>query len=106
MSSTLPDRPDLDFEKKQAKALLKAFKAGDADAVSRMRNALARLKSAGAVATLADAQFVIARERGFESWTKLKAHIETVRPPEKQILPFIRAACSGRLAVAQRILAA
>jgi ankyrin repeat protein len=106
MSSALPDRPDLDFEKKQAKALLKAFKAGDADAVSRMRAHLDRLKSAGSAATLADAQFVIARERGFESWTKLKAYIETVRPLEEQILPFIHAACSGRLAIAQRILAA
>jgi ankyrin repeat protein len=106
MSSALPDRPDLDFEKKQAKALLKAFKAGEADALSRMRTQLERLKSASSPATLADAQFVIARERGFESWTKLKAHIEAARPLAEQVMPFIHAACSGRLGVAQRILAA
>jgi ankyrin repeat protein len=105
MSSALPDRPDLSFEKKQAKALLKAFKASDAAAMARMRLQLDRLKNPDSPpATLADAQFVLARERGFESWAKLKAHIESLRPLDELITPFVRAATGGQLTVAKRIL--
>src|SRR5690242_8804467 len=105
MSSALPGRPDLEFEKKQAKALLKAFKSGDSTALARMREHLPRLaKSDAAGVTLADAQFVLARERGFESWPKLKAHIESLRPLEEQMLLFMRAAANGKLSVARRLL--
>jgi ankyrin repeat protein len=51
----LPDRPNLRHLKDQAKDLLKA----------------------GAAASLADAQFQIARLYGFASWPKLKAHVES-----------------------------
>jgi ankyrin repeat protein len=51
----LPDRPNLRHLKDQAKDLLKA----------------------GGAASLADAQFQIARLYGFESWPKLKAHVES-----------------------------
>ena len=50
-----PDRPNLRHLKDQAKDLLKA----------------------GAAASLADAQFQIARLYGFASWPKLKAHVES-----------------------------
>jgi ankyrin repeat protein len=107
MSSALPGRPDLRFEKKQAKALLKAFQEGDSTALARMRAHLPRLKDAASTpATLADAQFVLARERGFESWPKLKAHIEGLRPVQDQVMPFLQAACNGHVPLARRILAA
>jgi hypothetical protein len=51
----LPDRPNLRHLKDQAKDLLKA----------------------GAKASLADAQFQIARLYGFATWPKLKAHVES-----------------------------
>ena len=51
----LPDRPNLRHLRGQAKDLLKA----------------------GAAASLADAQFQIARLYGFASWPKLKAHVES-----------------------------
>jgi ankyrin repeat protein len=51
----LPDRPNLRHLKDQAKDLLKA----------------------GGAASLADAQFQIARLYGFASWPKLKAHVES-----------------------------
>jgi len=51
----LPDRPSLRHLKDQAKDLLKA----------------------GAAASLADAQFQIARLYGLASWPKLKAHVES-----------------------------
>src|SRR5690348_4438235 len=103
MSSALPARPDLEFEKKQAKALLKSFKSGEAAALARMRAHLPRLTQPDApAASLADAQFVLAREHGFESWTKLKIHIESLRPLQEQIILFMRAATNGKLSVARR----
>jgi ankyrin repeat protein len=104
MSSHLPGRPDLEFEKKQAKALLKDFRSGDASALARMRAHVPRLVES-ADAALADAQFVLARERGFDSWPKLKEYIESQRPLQEQIVLFMRAATGGKLAVAKRILA-
>jgi len=47
----------------------------------RAKERVRELRAAGNPnATLADAQFAIARERGFETWAKLKHHIETLRP--------------------------
>jgi hypothetical protein len=59
MSRDLPARPNLDHLKKQAKELLQALKEQDPDA------------------QLADAQHALAREYGFGSWPRLKAHIES-----------------------------
>ncbi len=69
----LPDRPNLSQYKKQAKDLLKACVAGDADALQRVR--LVRQR-ASALVTLGDAQFVIAREHGDESWPTFAARVE------------------------------
>lgn len=55
-SRSLPERPDLRHLKRQAKDL---FKAGQTD-------------------SLAAAQFQIARDYGFPSWPKLKAHVESL----------------------------
>jgi len=63
-------RPSLEQFRKQAKDLLKAFKAGDAAAVRRVREHCTRER-----VTLADAQFVIARERGFDSWPKFLKYL-------------------------------
>lgn len=79
----LPARPSLEQLRKQAKELLREFRAGDAAAVQRVGTAIPRLADpalAGDVA-LADAQFVLAREHGFESWPKLVQHIDGNHPP-------------------------
>src|SRR5688572_18857028 len=68
---TLPSRPDLEQQKKLAKELLRAFRAGDAPSIDRIR---AELPDKSDV-SLADAQFVLAREYGFASWRDLKTHI-------------------------------
>ena len=68
----LPPDPSLEQQKKRAKELLRALRAGDEAALARFRDHLpdkTRL-------TLADAQLVIAREVGFDSWAELKRHIE------------------------------
>ena len=73
---TLRARPDLDQLKRQAKELLDAFRAGDADAVAEID---AYMRGATpATFALHDAQLVLARAHGFASWPKLKAHVEGV----------------------------
>lgn len=85
MSKALPPNPNLEFDKKQAKALLKAYHAGDAAAQERIHAFHPRLQNVPASSIppedfkLSDAQLVIAREYGFSSWSHLKHHIETVR---------------------------
>jgi ankyrin repeat protein len=71
-SRSLPPRPSLEQQQKLAKELLKALRAGDVEARERIRQHLPDKQ----VFTLADAQFAIAREYGFESWRALKAHID------------------------------
>ena len=58
MSRDLPPNPNLEHLKKQAKVLLDKLRQRNADA------------------TLVDAQHALAREYGFPSWPKLKAHVE------------------------------
>src|SRR5580704_16313005 len=48
----------------------------------RAKEKLRQLRAAGdTAATLADAQFAIARHHGFDTWAQLKHHIESLRPP-------------------------
>lgn len=63
----------LDSLKKQAKSFLKAVQSGDASACSRVAPYFADVADVG----LQDIQLVLAREFGFSSWTKLKAHLES-----------------------------
>jgi ankyrin repeat protein len=82
---TLPASPDLSHLKKQAKALLRAARAGENPALQRFAEALpaARGLDAAALAQhelrLHDAQSVIARDYGFKSWTELKRTVEWLR---------------------------
>src|SRR5437773_1636872 len=82
-TSNLPASPSLEQLHKQAKELLRQYRAGDSAALERFRMANPRPGDAGTLqeGALADAQFVIAREYGFETWAKLKQHIEALRPP-------------------------
>ena len=89
----LPARPNLEQYKKQAKELVKAWKAGDRATFARIREHHPRLSTGSdadlqrATFTLADAQFVIAREHAFDSWPKFTSHIEAVgsRPPVDEV---------------------
>src|SRR5262245_40702025 len=78
----LPARPNLDQYKKQAKQLLKSIRSGDADARDRLSRSHPRLNSPerieSAPVTLADAQLVIAREHGIDSWKKFTDRIDTI----------------------------
>ncbi|MGC2618312.1 MAG: hypothetical protein WA414_04670, partial [Acidobacteriaceae bacterium] len=78
---TLPDHPNLEQYKKQAKELAHACAAGDPAAVARIRKHHPRLRTLpeSTPVSLADAQLVLAREHNFESWPKFAHHIETLR---------------------------
>jgi ankyrin repeat protein len=81
-AATLPAAPDLAQQRKRAKELLQAVRAGEAAALARLRYGHPRFAnapdSALRAAKLHDAQWVIAREYGFSSWTRLKAHIDEI----------------------------
>jgi hypothetical protein len=82
----LPDSPSLDHLKHQAKDLLRTPR--DPQTCQRIREFHPQLHQAtdqeigAAKLTLADAQLTIAREYGFKSWPRLKAHVEQNRPPD------------------------
>ena len=78
MKRELPARPDIEQLKRQAKDLLKSFKSGETAAIERIRQNHPRSEIAGAKPRLSDAQVVIAREYGYESWPKLKAAVENI----------------------------
>ena len=84
-ASRLPARPSLEQLQKQARELLGALQAGNAEARERFRTVSPRADTTRD-AVLADAQFVIAREHGFETWARLKQHVNAVRIPA--LAPF------------------
>jgi hypothetical protein len=85
MSSTLPVSPSLEHLKNQAKALLKAQQASDPAVCPTLRrlNRFANVPDADILAaelSLAEVQYVLAMEYGFESWAQLKRHVESQAP--------------------------
>ena len=69
MSAQLPQRPNLEHLKSQAKELLSDYRNGvNVDRIHRVF-------PDKSIPTLSDAQLVLAREYGFESWPKLRAHV-------------------------------
>jgi uncharacterized protein (TIGR03067 family) len=88
VDKNLPARPNLDHLRRQAKTLLAALEAREADAVSTILNhlpAAGRMTAEQVLATrfrLADAQSAIARKNGFGSWPHLARHVEQLRALE------------------------
>src|SRR5262245_44477204 len=71
----LPANPSLDKQRKLAKALARDYWRGKAEAVARVE-ALHPKPPAAENFALSDAQLVIARGYGFQSWAKLKHKID------------------------------
>lgn len=75
---------NLNSLKKQAKAMLKAFRAADPEARRRVEAYLPRFVKPSPTPdsqrnfALADALLIVAREAGFSSWPKLKARVEAM----------------------------
>jgi hypothetical protein len=74
MTQSLPSRPSLEHLKNQAKALLRAARSGDEAALERIAAQLRRTEPPQW--TLANTQFVLAREYGFANWAELKQQVE------------------------------
>src|SRR5215831_19438912 len=82
----LPAHPSLEQYKKQAKDLLKSAKAGDAQPLQLILQRLKKdhprpgrlgeLERKGTKLRLADVQFLIARDYGFESWPRFAKYLE------------------------------
>lgn len=96
MVASLPPRPSLEWLRKTAK------------------DRLSQLRASQPQAKLAEAQLAIAREYGFPSWRKLKAHVEErakAAPPETPTLEqivdaFLEHVGTGRIDNVRAILAA
>lgn len=88
MKQQLPERPNWDQLKKQAKNLLDDVESGRPEALARLN------KEDRATFALHDAQRILAREYGFDSWPKLKLHVET-RTEEAAEERLIQAAMHG-----------
>jgi ankyrin repeat protein len=110
-SRPLPDSPDLDQLRRQAKELLRAARAADATALARFHQlpSLQRLSDVDLARTslaLHDAQSVIAREHGFASWNALRERVEELTLDfDGAVREFIEAATDGRTSRAERMLA-
>jgi ankyrin repeat protein len=123
----LPSHPSLEQYRKQAKDFVKACKTGDPESLWQVRKyhpryllprnlvEAAKLRSGQllesevdtASFTLADAQLVIARTYGFESWPKFTKHLQGLERKDSPISTFERAAdaiVTGDRAMLERLL--
>jgi ankyrin repeat protein len=110
-ASQLPERPNLEQLKRQAKDLLHAARARDRAALTRFRalpsferrtdDQLEHIPLA-----LHDAQSVVAREYGFDSWNALRERVEELTFEfGTAVDQFVQAATGGRRDRAERLLA-
>ena len=87
--SRLPDRPNTDQLRRQARELHRAAADGDTRALERLRQVSDKV-------TLSAAQLAIARDYGFPSWPRLKAAAERRRAEAPRPIPVRRPAARLR----------
>ena len=101
-SQSLPERPNLEQLKNQAKSLLRAARAGEPAALQRFQ----LLPAPSPDLALHDAQSVIAREHGFKSWNELRDEVEErTLSFDGAVDEFVRCATGGAAARSVRLLA-
>ena len=94
----LPVRPDLKQLHRQAKELLRAFHAGEANAIGRWREHQPE-SSDPAAAKLVDAQLVLARSYQASSWTRLVHAVKLADAIWRDDLNTVRALITGNSAL-------
>ena len=104
MSDSLPERPNLDQLRRQAKELRDDGRRGDANALERLARHH-RTNYQGPV-SLAAAQLVIARELGYSSWPQLRVAVDAAARSDIRDDAFVTAAVDGRLKEAVTLYAA
>ncbi len=108
------DRPHLEQKRKLAKELLKAVKRLEGGQAARFTWNLPRIRGKSGQdvirdgVTLADAQHVIARESGFETWPKLTEYVRLLEVerdgPVAAFEDAVRAIIRGEVAELKRLL--
>jgi ankyrin repeat protein len=98
----LPARPDLDHLRNEAKALCKAYRQKDADAVRRV----AAVIGPQPTLKLTGAQRVLAREYGFTTWARLRAHVNAIRGTAEAVDTFLQAVMQRERQGAEAVLRA
>jgi ankyrin repeat protein len=101
MTRRLPARPSLAHLKKQAKRVLQGLIEKNPEALERYRALLSR--PAPEHPQLADAQRGLAREYGFASWARLKAHVEAVEQDADPAAQLTAAVKANDVAAARRV---
>jgi ankyrin repeat protein len=96
--SSLPT--NLEQQHKRAKDLLRTALEGDTAALDRIRAVRSDAASPTRPLKLADAQFAVAREAGFDSWPQLIAELE-----QRDVKAFCDAVRQGDVPRTQRLLA-
>lgn len=109
MSASLPERPDLDQLRRQAKELRNSARDGDPVAAGRIARQVS--PRSGDAVTLAVAQLVIAREHGFASWPQLKVAVDAAgaaarRQLARQLAQFLTTSLDGPTELAVSLLEA
>ena len=113
MKKELPSHPNLEQLKNQAKTILRGHRAANPDTLKLIQEHHPRwLKSSEAAIqmagfTLSDAQLVVANEYGFETWAKLKAHVQLHESPvasQASVDALREAAGRGDLALVNKLL--
>jgi ankyrin repeat protein len=99
MSRQLPARPSLDHLKKQAKELLSSVREAEPQWVLLYRNYF----PASDTPSLSNAQLVLAREYGFESWNALKRHVLRAAT-NGDLDEFVSLSLGGQLEGARKLL--
>jgi ankyrin repeat protein len=95
----LPLRASLDHQRKLAKELIRAARAGDPVALARIQ-AVRPATAPSRTPALADAQLAIAREAGFASWPKLVSDFQ-----ERDVKAFCDAVRAGDVGRTRQLLA-
>jgi ankyrin repeat protein len=97
----LPARASLEHLKHEAKALHRAIQQGSAGAVARLRAALGEARGPF---KLTDAQRAIAREYGFPTWARLRAHVQASQGFDEAVAAFLDAVQENDVARAREVL--
>ena len=105
MKQPLPAKPNLAQLKHQAKDLLHQMQAGDPQAIARSVELHPRIQDRSEL-SLSDAQLVLAREYGFASWPKLKAHVESLEEVERRVAHLQASFAAGDVEARKHLLKA
>lgn len=110
----LPANANLEQLRNQAKSLLKSIQNGDLDSAERVRTHLPRAHNLTpqqiieSPLILTEAQLVVAREYGFPSWPRMKAHVEAqssaMPDPEQVLNDFKTAVRNGDASTVRKLL--